>query len=191
MTPDDEDETKDEGRTTNEGVQPSSFVQSDDPFDRIYLEWAKHALTKRANPPSRERWNLIVSRLILSEDPARVRRYKWLESTLPESLGADAYELWQKTPEYTPNLSIPLKSLPELEAYDLEQRGSMRRFMETQGLGERYDTLVRDYDQYLAERKTRIKRGQTQVMIMGCAGIGLILVMMASVFVVIFLQLTP
>lgn len=172
-------------------AQYRSSAPAPDAFDRLYLQWAKHALRNRHNPPSRQRWDLIVSRLILSEDPDRIRRYRWLESTLPDGLGADAYELWRKTPGYTPNLSVPLKSLPDLEAYEAEHRGSMRRLMESQGLGERYDTLLTGYEQYLTERRARAKRGQTQVLIMGCAGIGLIFVMMAAVFVIIFLRLNP
>ncbi len=163
--------------------------QLDDPFDRLYLEWAKDALKERLDPPSRERWDAIVLRLILSEDPSRVKRYRWIESTLPESFGADASELWRKTPDYTPNLSVPLKTVAALEEYVQTHEGSMRRLMESQGLGERYAALLADYEQYLTDRKARIKRGQTQVLVIGCAGISFILVMILSVFLIIFLRL--
>ena len=167
--------------------------QSEDPFDRLYLEWAKDAIKKRLDPPSRERWDAIVLRLILSEDPDRIKRYRWLESTFPESLGADAHELWRKTPDYTPNLSVPLKTIAALEEYAQAHQGSMRRLMESQGFGDgfgdRYNALLADYEQYLADRKARIKHGQTQVLIIGCAGMGFILVMILSVFLIIFLRL--
>jgi hypothetical protein len=171
---------------------PKSKIQnpkSEDPFDRLYLEWAKTAIKQRLDPPSRERWDAIVLRLLLSEDPDRIKRYKWLESTLPDGLGADAYDLWQKTPDYTPNLSIPLKTIAAFEPYEQTQRGSMRRLMESQGLADRYASIITDYEQYLIERKARIKHGQTRVLIMGCAGIGFMLLMVLAVLVIILFRL--
>jgi hypothetical protein len=162
---------------------------SPDAFDRLYSEWAKTAIKQRLDPPSRERWNAIVLRLILSEDPDRIKRYKWLESTLPDGLGADAYDLWQKTPDYTPDLSVPYKTIAAFEPYEQSQQGSMRRLMESQGLGDRYASILADYEQYLIERKARIKHGQTRVLIMGCAGIGFMLLMVLAVLVIIFFRL--
>jgi hypothetical protein len=158
-----------------------------DPFDRLYLKWAEHAREKGA-PPSRERWDAIVLRLILSRDPARVARYRYLEAQGDESLGADAFELWSKTPPYTHNLSVSIKDREDLEAYAREHVGSMRRLMEEQGEGERYERILADYDVYLAERKARARRGQQQVMIIGCAGMGAILVMMLTVLLIVVLQ---
>ncbi|MFL5733163.1 MAG: hypothetical protein ACJ78Q_08180, partial [Chloroflexia bacterium] len=58
-----------------------------DPFDRIYAHWAGQAMKSAEDHPSRERWDSIVLRLILSEDPQRVARYRNLEATGPGSLG--------------------------------------------------------------------------------------------------------
>ncbi|HKP51120.1 MAG TPA: hypothetical protein VJ183_00565 [Chloroflexia bacterium] len=202
---DDGRRTEDEGavvddgrRTTDDGsgnqdrsVPHSAFriPHSADPFDRLYSEWAKNAIKQRLDPPSRERWDAIVLRLLLSEDPDRIRRYKWIESTLADGLGADAYELWRKTPNYTPKLSVPIKTVGDFEAFEQAHRGSMHHLMESQGLGSRYADLLSDYEQYLTERKARIKRGQTRVLVMGCAGMGVILAMMLSVLFIILLRL--
>lgn len=183
--PDDGPQTTDDSAQ----IQHQKTPHSNDPFDRLYSEWARNAIKQRLDPPSRERWDAIVLRLILSEDPDRLRRYRWIESTLPDGLGADAYELWRKTPDYTPNLSVPIKTLPDFEAYEQAQRGSMQRLMASQGLGDRYAALVSDYEQYLTERKARIKRGQTRVLVMGCAGMSFIIVMMLTVFLIIVLRL--
>jgi hypothetical protein len=187
----DEGRTKGGRRTADDGagLQIQGTPHSQDAFDRLYLEWAKSAIKQRLDPPSRERWDAIVLRLLLSEDPDRIRRYKWIESALPDGLGADAYELWRKTPGYTPNLSVPIKTIPDFETFEQEHRGSMRRLMESQGLGDRYAAILSDYEQYLAERKARIKRGQTRVLVMGCAGMGVILAMMLSVLLIILLRL--
>jgi hypothetical protein len=160
-----------------------------DVFDRIYLKWAEHALSKGTSPPSRERWDAIVLRLILSRDPTRIARYTYLEAQSDESLGADAFELWSKTPAYTPNLSVSIKDRDALRAYAEAHLGSMRRLMEGQRLGERYEQIVADYEDYLVERKARARRGQQQVMIIGCAGMGAIVVMMLTVLLVIVLQM--
>jgi hypothetical protein len=159
-----------------------------DPFDRIYLKWAEHARGRGQTPPSRERWDAIVLRLILSRDPARVARYRYLEAQGEESLGADAFELWSKTPAYTPNLSVKIKDREGLEAYAQAHLGSMRRLMEGQGHRERYEQILADYEAYLADRKARARRGQQQVMIIGCAGMGAILVMMLTVLLIVVLQ---
>jgi hypothetical protein len=163
-----------------------------DPFDRVYRHWAETAVKQHLDPPSRERWDKIVLRLILSEDPARVRRYRLLEDSGPEGLGADAYELWQKTPPYTENLSIKFAGWPDFDAYEQAQRGSMKRLMEGQGLGERYRLMVEAREQH---RRTpeydpaRVKRAQTSVVIIGCVGIALIGVMMLAVLVIIAVRL--
>lgn len=164
-----------------------------DPFDRVYRHWAEVAVKQYLDPPSRERWDKIVMRLILSEDPSRVRRYRHLEDSGPEGLGADAYELWQKTPPYTKNLSIKFSGWPDFDAYEQAQRGSMKRVMETQGLGERYRQMVEAQEQYgrkPGHDPARVKRAQTSVVIMGCVGIALIGVMMLAVLVIIAVRLS-
>jgi hypothetical protein len=160
-----------------------------DVFDRVYLRWAEHARGRGSQPPSRERWDAIVLRLILSRDPARIARYKYLEGQGEESLGADAFELWSKTPAYTPNLSVNIKEREALRAYAESKHGSMKRLMEGQGLGERYEQILADYEVYLAARKARARKGQQQVMIIGCAGMGAIVVMMLTVLLIIVLQM--
>jgi hypothetical protein len=159
-----------------------------DPFDRLYARWAKQTVRANHDPPSRERWDMIVLRLILSEDPDRVRRYRYIETSGQDSLGADAFELWSKTPKYTPNLSV---SREGFEVYEEAQRGSMRRLMEQQGLLERYDAIVAAQGQRVLtpEEKARAQRAQQQVLIMGCAGIGLIGVMVLIVLLIMAVKL--
>ncbi len=159
-----------------------------DPFDRLYVRWAKHARHESENPPSRERWDAIVLRLILSEDPDRMRRYRQIEASGRESLGADAFELWRKTPAYTPNLSVPASGFQE---YEIAQRGSMRRLMESQGLLDRYNAVIATQGarQLTDAEKARARHAQQQVMMIGCAGIGFIVFMMLTVMLIIALRL--
>ena len=159
-----------------------------DPFDRLYARWAKQAERQRIDPPSRERWDAIVLRLILSEDPDRVRRYRSIEANGPDSLGADAYELWHKTPDYTPNLSVPKEGFA---AYEEAHRGSMRRLMEQQGILDRYNAIIAaQVERALSpEEKARARRAQQQVLIIGCAGMGLIAIMVLTVLLIIALRL--
>ena len=159
-----------------------------DPFDRLYMRWAKHARHESLDPPSRERWDIIILRLLLSEDPDRVRRYRHIEASGQDSLGADAYELWRKTPSYTPNLSVPASGFQE---YEIVRRGSMRRLMEAQGRLDRYDAIIaaQGARQLSDEEKARARRAQQQVIAIGCAGIGLIVFMMLTVMLLIALKL--
>jgi hypothetical protein len=160
-----------------------------DPFDRIYLKWASHALGQRLDPPGRAWWDRIVQRLVLSRDPDRIARYRNLEAIGDETLGGDAYELWRKSPEGTPDRVARISTQPELEAYAASQHGSMRRMMEREGQGERYAEIIAAYEAYLEERRARIKKGQQQVLIIGCAGMGAIVIMMLTVFLIIALQM--
>lgn len=158
-----------------------------DPFDRLYARWAKQSQGERKDLPSRERWDMIMLRLLLSEDPDRVRRYRFIESGGPDSLGADAYELWRKTPTYTPNLSVPEQGFQE---YEQTQRGSMRRLMESQGLSERYKAIMaaQATRQLTDEEKVRARRAQQQVIAIGCAGMGLLVLMVLTVLLVMALK---
>lgn len=166
-----------------------------DPFDKIYTHWAEQAVKRHLDPPTRERWDSIVLRLILSEDPARVRRYSRLEDSRPEGLGADAFELWRKTPPYTENLSRPFNGWEEFGAYEEKTRGSMRRLMERDGLGERYSAMIEAQERYSytskpdEERLARARRGQSAIILMGCAGIAAIAVMMLTVLLIIAIRL--
>jgi|FLYN01.1.fsa_nt_gi hypothetical protein len=160
-----------------------------DPFDRVYEYWAGQALSAGLEPPSKERWDSIVLRLVLSEDPDRIRRYRWLEATWEGSLGADAYDLWLKMPAYTVNRTAPARTKAELQAYELAHRGSMRRLMQAQGLGARYEALVQASEQYAQERRERARRGQMHVALIGCAGMALIALMMLTVLLVIAVRL--
>jgi hypothetical protein len=161
-----------------------------DTFDRIYAYWGKRAIAAHDNPPSRERWDAIVLRLIMSEDPDRIARYRDLEATGPATLGDDAYELWRKIPSYMPNRAVPAAAWPD---YELARRGSMRRFMEAQNLLDRY-SLVAEVQQRLyleqqAARKVKARSGQRSVLLIGCAGMSLILLMMLTVLLVIALRM--
>src|SRR5215213_6825084 len=109
-----------------------------DPFDKLYSRWASIALDKRLDPPSRERWDATVLFLLMSEDPARVQLYKDIGLGRGESLGADAFELWTKMPDYTVKKSAKVKTQKELRAYEALHVGGMRELMEARGLGERY-----------------------------------------------------
>ncbi len=159
-----------------------------DPFDRLYKRWAELSLDKNPAPPSRERWDLTVLFLLSSQDPERVRRYTNVEATGPESLGSDAYDLWGKMPPYTPNLSAVVHTLPELRAYEKEHRGSMRRLMAERALLGRYDAIVQAQDQYWHTRKAKAAKGQTSVIIIGCAGMAAILMMALTVLLIIALK---
>lgn len=159
-----------------------------DPFDRLYTRWSRQAERQRLDPPSRERWDAIVLRLVLSEDPDRVRRYRTIEANGPETLGADAFELWRKTPDYTPNLSVPRDGFA---AYEEAHRGSMRRLMEGQGLLDRYGAIIAAQAprQLTDEEKARASRAQQQIIVMGCAGMALIVAMVLTVLLIIALKL--
>jgi hypothetical protein len=159
-----------------------------DPFDRVYGEWAEHALAKRLDPPSREVWDSIVLRLILSEDPDRVRRYRRLDAPGDWGLGADAFELWRKMPEYTPNLTIKARTVRQVREYEESTRGSMRRLMESQGLGERYRTLMEAQPSRSEVDATRARQAQARILTMGCIGIFAIIFMVLTVLLIIALS---
>jgi hypothetical protein len=166
-----------------------------DPFDRVYSYWAEQAIGQRKEPPSRERWDAIVLRLILSEDPDRMRRYRNLEATGPGSLGADAYELWSKMPAYTPNLSVPSGNWPDFHAYEEAHRGSMKRHMGGQGLLDTYNEMVsgerrsQEPKELTEAQQAKAKRAQANVMIIGCVGMAAIAFMILTVLLIIAFQL--
>lgn len=168
-------------------MKPSPDNQ--DPFDKLYSRWANFALDKRLNPPSRERWDDTVLFLLMSQDPERVLLYKDISRGRGDSLGADAYELWSKMPDYFTNRSAPVKTQNELRAYEDAHVGSMRVLMESKGLGERYQAILAEQIEYDRVRREKAKRSQNTIMIMGCAGIGSIVIMMLVVFLIIGLQL--
>ncbi len=156
-----------------------------DAFDRLYRRWAEHALGKRRDPPSREVWDSIVLRLLLSEDPVRVRSYRRIEAWGPESLGEDAYELWSMMPDYTANRSVPVKTRKELIAYSEAYIGSMRRLMQAQGLEERYESIMETQRQI----QSQIRRGQSRVLTIGCLGISAMIFMFLIVLLIILINL--
>ena len=164
--------------------------QEEDPFDRLYSRWANHALDNSLDPPSRERWDTIVLFLLSSQDPERMLRYRDIASGRGESLGSDAYELWAKTPNYMPAKSACVKTQRELKAYEVAHIGSMCKLMEARGLGKRYRSIITEQVEYDKARRERARRAQNSVLIMGCAGIGAIVLMMLAVGLVIALQLT-
>jgi hypothetical protein len=161
-----------------------------DLFDRLYMKWATIALDKQLDPPSRERWDEIVLFLLMSKDPDRVLRYRRIEADGPESVGSDAYDLWKKIPEYMPARAPGVKTQPQLATYAEAHHGSMRVLMEQRGLLDLYDTIIARQEEIERERRARARRGQTSVIIMGCAGMGAIVIMMLIVFIIIALQMT-
>ncbi len=156
-----------------------------DPFDLLYKRWAYY-VGKRNNPPSRERWDAIVLRLILSQDPNRIRRYSYIEAAGSDSLGSDAFGLWSKTPGYTPNLTVPKGE--DFAVYEQAHRGSMRRLMESQGLGDRYEAIIQAQVQHEKARKARATHAQTNIFLMGCVGMSLLAFMVLTVLLVIALK---
>jgi len=161
-----------------------------DVFDRLYMKWATVALDKRLDPPSRPRWDEIVLFLLMSKDPERMARYRRIEADGPDTLGSDAYNLWKKMPDYMSGRAANVKTQPQLKAYAEANLGAMRTLMEQRGLQELYDTVIAKQEEIEQERRARARRGQTNVMIMGCAGMGAILIMLLVVLVIIALKLT-
>lgn len=161
-----------------------------DPFDRLYKVWAEHAMRRRTDPPSRERWDLTVLFLLMSKDPNRMRRYAYIESPQPESLGADAYELWQQMPEYTVNRSAPCRTLEELGHYEVAHRWHMKRLMYERGMGERYEEIVTAQEEHERAYKARARRGQTSVLTIGCAGMALLAFMILTVLLIIAIKMS-
>lgn len=179
--------------------QSERSAGADDPFDRLYMTWTEHALHKHQDPPSRERWDEIILRLISSQDPDRVRRYKRIEAAGEDTLGGDAYELWSKMPGYAANRSIPARTLPELKEYAAQHRGSMRRLMESKGLGEKYSAIIAaqkprrsalSIDPEDPADKPRVRRSQAGVLVIGCAGMAAIAIMVLTVLLIIALRST-
>jgi len=155
-----------------------------DPFDKLFKLWGEHGLSKNLDPPSRERWDFLILRLLLSKDPARVQRYRNVLSQADESLGADAYELWRKMPPYTPNLTAKAKTRTAFEVYEKAHRGAMRRYMEEQGLTAMYEEIAER--QRAVQAKT--KRAQLGVVVIGCVGMSLLAFMVLTVLLIIALQ---
>jgi hypothetical protein len=162
---------------------------SADPFDRLYRRWAEYALDKNLEPPSREKWDYLVLRLLLARDPERQQRYRSIEKRGDGGLGSDAYELWGKMPSYTPNRSVPVKSASELKQYEQTTRGSMRALMEKEGLLDRYNALVEQAEKEAAIEKTRIRSAQTRILTIGCVGISILVFMVLTVLLIIALKM--
>lgn len=160
-----------------------------DPFDKLYNRWAIFTLDKRRDPPSRERWDEIVLFLLTSRDPARQARYLDVASGKGESLGADAYKLWTDMPEDASGRTAPVHTKKEFAEYEKAHIGSMRGLMEARGLGERYNSIVAGQVAFDAARSQRARKAQTSLIIMGCAGIGAIILMMLAVLLIIGLQM--
>lgn len=160
-----------------------------DPFDKLYGRWATYALDKRRDPPSRERWDAIVMFLLTSRDPARQERYVDVASGKGESLGSDAYKLWLEMPDDAPNKTAPVRTKQEFAEYEKAHSGSMRAVMEARGLGERYNSIVTDQVAFDVARSQRARKAQTSVIIMGCVGIGTIILMILAVLLIIGLQM--
>ena len=162
-----------------------------DPFDRLYEHWATHAVDEHPSTslkgtlPSRELWDKIVLFLISSKDPERIRLYRRIDAEGPDTLGSDAYELWRKVPNYTANRSIPFTNWEDFDAYAKAHEGSMRRVMEKEGLGERYNTILEE----AAARKAQVRRGQAGVVTLGCIGLSAIAFMALTVLLIIGLSL--
>lgn len=178
---------------------PAGADRAADAFDLLYLRWAETALNTRQGAPSRERWDELVLRLISSLDPDRVRLYRRIGATGEDSLGADAYDLWRKMPDYTPGLHAPAKTWPELAAYAEAHRGSMRRLMQARGLGDKYNSAVAGQpgshtpsleSQPLGKAVDRVqaRRAQTRIMLIGCVGMMALLFMVLTVLLIIALK---
>ncbi len=186
--------------THNQALELSEGSQlAEDPFDRVYMRGAEQAMRKQLDPPSRERWDEIVLRLISSEDPERVRLYRRIEAVGNDTLGGDAYELWSKMPLYTANRSVPVKTVRQLTEYAKRHRGSMRRLMESKGLGEKYSSMVAaqtprksrlSIDPADPADKPRVRRSQMSLLVIGCVGMGVLLLMLLTALLIIGIGLS-
>jgi hypothetical protein len=182
-------------------IRNSKSEIPEDPFDRLYLRYARQALDKRLDPPARETWDNIVLRLMLSEDPERVRLYRRIEARGEDTLGGDAFDLWRKMPDYMPNRAAPVKTEAQLAAYALEHRGSMRRLMESKGLSERYQQAVSGRTAPQGESDTngestatnpdivKMANAQRRIILLGCGGMMVIGVMMMVVLLIIVVKM--
>jgi hypothetical protein len=128
--------------------------------------------------------------LLLSKDPDRVQRYHRIEATGPESLGSDAYDLWLKMPEYMLNRTVKRNTQSALKAYETAHQGTMGELMERRGLGDLYNTILAQQEEIERWRRAKARKGQTNVIIIGCAGMGAILIMILTVLLIIGLQMT-
>lgn len=164
-----------------------SSVESD-PFDKLYSRWANIALDKRSDPPSREKWDATVLFLLMSKDSARVTLYRDISLGRGESLGADAYDLWKKMPDYTVKKYAGVKTQKDLRAYETVHLGGMRELMEARGLGEKYREIINNQVEYDKVRGAKARKAQNSIIIMGCSGIGAIVLMMLAVLLIIALQ---
>ncbi len=160
-----------------------------DLFDRIYTRWATYALDHRLDPPSRERWDEIVLFLLISKDPLRIARYRRMEADGQESLGGDAYDLWKKIPDDMPGRLTGIKTVSAVKAYAEGHQDTMRELMERRGMADHYTSIIAEQAEIERERRARGKRGQTSIIIMGCAGMGAILIMILIVLFIIVLQM--
>jgi hypothetical protein len=160
-----------------------------DLFDRLYMKWASTALDRQRDPPKRERWDEIVLFLLMSKDPLRMARYRRLESDAPGSLGNDAYDLWKEMPDYMLGSARGIKTQPALKAYAEANEGTMRQLMERRDLLDLYNTIIAQQGEIEQERRARARRGQTSIIIIGCAGMASILLMILIVFAMIAFKL--
>jgi hypothetical protein len=160
-----------------------------DPFDTLYDHWANYALDKNTDPPSKRRWDEAVYFLLRSEDPTRRARYRRIASTQQGSLGADAYDLWKQLPDYTPDKHAPVKKKSDLSYYAAVNAGSMARYMEAMGQGERYRRILAEQAEIEQRRREKARRGQTGVIIIGCVALASIAVMILTVFLIIALRM--
>jgi hypothetical protein len=163
--------------------------QTLDPFDKLYDRWATYVMERHKNPPSREQWDAAVMFLLNSRDPDRQARYIDVASGKAESLGADAYKLWMEMPDTAPNKNAPVTKKKDLPEYEKAHYGAMRAVMEARGQGERYNNIITGQVALDEARSKRVRKAQTSVVIMGCAGIGAILIMMLAVLLIIGLQI--
>jgi len=153
------------------------------------MKWASTALDRQRDPPKRERWDEIVLFLLMSKDPLRMARYRRLESDSPGSLGNDAYDLWKEMPNYMLGSATGIKTQSALKAYAEARQGTMRQLMEGRGLLDMYNTIIAQQEEVEQERRARARRGQTSVIVIGCAGMASILIMILIVFAIIALKL--
>ena len=96
----------------------------------------------------------------------------------------DAAYVWNKK-VYPPTMRVIEAAYPDEDWHRIQ--GSLARA--SQGLGDRYNAMMREYEVYLQERRARARKGQRSVLLIGCAGMGLIAIMMLTVLLIIVLKL--
>jgi hypothetical protein len=84
-----------------------------------------------------------------------------------------------------PNLAAKANTVPEFHSYEEAHRGSMRRYMEEQGL---LDFYVEVMARHQADFKARARKAQVGIITIGCIGMTILAFTVLTVLLIIALQ---